>query len=59
MNQYILELNKLSKNLTLKAVSAEQYRQELVRDAFINGLKDSNIRQRLLENNTLSLDNAI
>ena len=59
MDQYILELNKLSKNLTLKAVSAEQYRQELVRDAFINGLKDSNIRQRLLENNTLSLDNAI
>ena len=38
-----------------KAVSAEQYRQELVRDALINGLLSPGIRQRLLESDTLSL----
>ena len=31
---------------------------ELVRDAFINGLKSHEIRQRLLENNELTLDQA-
>ena len=34
------------------------YRQELIRDAFINGLQTPSIRQRLLENTTLTLDNA-
>jgi len=32
-------LKLLSKDGTFHAVSAEQYREELIRDAFINGLK--------------------
>ena len=46
-------LHQLSKKCDLQAVSAEQYRQELVRDAFITGLASSTIRQRLLENQAL------
>ena len=39
-------------------MSAEQYREELLRDSFINGLYSSLIRQRLLENKTLPLQTA-
>ena len=39
-------------------VSAEEYRQEYVRDAFINGLHSPVIRQRLLESHTLTLQQA-
>ena len=39
-------------------VTATTYRDEAARDAFINGLLSSNIRQRLLEINKLTLDKA-
>ncbi|XP_068204742.1 uncharacterized protein [Palaemon carinicauda] len=39
-------------------VTAEQYRQELVRDAFINGIASVFIRQQLLENKSLNLETA-
>lgn len=40
------------------AVTAEQYREELVRDAFITGIASAFIHQRLLENKSLSLEAA-
>ena len=58
VDEFLQELNKLSKDCQLKAVSAEQYRQDLVRDAFINGLQNSAIRQRLLEQMDLTLTQA-
>ena len=39
-------------------MSAEENKQALIRDAFINSLSSANIRQRLLENTTLTLDRA-
>ena len=42
----------------MKTVSAEEYRNELIRDAFINGIISNAIRQRLLENKELTLDTA-
>jgi len=39
----------------MQDVTKEQYRQELVRDAFVNNLRSSSIRMRLLEKNELSL----
>ena len=45
-------------NCNLKSVSAGQYREELIRDSFINGLFSPIIRQRLLENSTLDLKSA-
>ena len=51
-------LKVLSKDCTFKTVSAEQHREDLRRDAFINGLSSSAIRQRLLEKDDLTLQIA-
>ncbi|XP_063615679.1 uncharacterized protein LOC134788789, partial [Penaeus indicus] len=57
LDDYLQELRKLSKDCDLKAtLTAEQYRQELICDAFINGIASPLIRQHLLENRTLDLE---
>ena len=38
LDQYLSELKALTKNCDFKAVTSEQYKSEMVRDAFINGL---------------------
>ncbi|XP_064087445.1 uncharacterized protein LOC135202125 [Macrobrachium nipponense] len=50
LDEFLRELRKLSKDCNLKAVSADQYREELIQDAFINGLSSAHIRQHLLAN---------
>ena len=55
LDQFLQDLCKLSKYCKFKAITAEQYREELVRDAFINGPLSPAIRQRLLESDSLSL----
>ena len=59
LDEFLRELRKLGKDCNFRAVSAEQYKEELIRDAFINGLVSPMIRQRLLENKTLDLKSAI
>nr|BDT62263.1 MAG: hypothetical protein [Penaeus semisulcatus majanivirus] len=57
LDDYLQELRKLSKDCDLKAtLTAEQYRQELICDAFISGIASPLIRQHLLENRTLNLE---
>lgn len=58
LDTFLQELRRLSKNCSFKAVTADQYREELIRDSFINGLTSAFIRQRLLENKTLTLQAA-
>ena len=58
LNDYFQSLHLLSKDCGLRDVTAEEYRNELVRDAFINGLSSHIIRQRLLENAELTVDQA-
>ena len=58
LDEFLQQLRKLSKDCNLKDVTADQYREELVRDSFINGLSLPPIRQRLLESTTLSLEQA-
>ncbi|XP_012563224.2 uncharacterized protein LOC100214858 [Hydra vulgaris] len=58
LEDFLQELRKLSKNCNYKDVSAEQYREEQIRDAFISGINSNYIRQRLLENSTLNLQSA-
>ena len=55
LNEFLLGL---SKDCNLKNITAEQYREELVRDSFINGIASPLIRQRLLENTRLDLKTA-
>ena len=49
LQQFLQVLKTLSKDCSVRAVTAEQHRWELVRDAFINGLASAAVRQRLLE----------
>lgn len=58
VDQYLHALKQLSKDCTFTAATAEVYKQEYVRDSFISGLTNTRIRQRLLENATLTLDEA-
>jgi len=59
IDQYIGIFKILSKECAFKSVSAIEYRDEYIRDSFINGLLSNNIRQRLLENNKLKLEEAV
>ena len=58
VNEFILRINKLSQNCDLTAVSAQEYKDHMKRDSFINGLSSNFIRQRLLENRTLTFTEA-
>ena len=51
-------LVKLSKDCIFKDVSATQYRDDLIRDSFISGIYSPDVRQRLLEHKTLTLNDA-
>jgi len=48
LDEFLQTLRKLNKDCNFRAVTAEQYKQEMVGDAFINGLLSHVIRQRLL-----------
>ncbi|XP_042212521.1 uncharacterized protein LOC121859652 [Homarus americanus] len=58
LDEFLCDLHRLSKDCTLKADTAKEYREELLRDTFINGLSSANIHQRLLENQALTLSQA-
>ena len=58
LTEFLQELKNLSKDCNFEAVSAEKYREEMIRDSFINGISSPLIRQRLLENKTLDLQTA-
>ena len=59
LDEFYLKLQKLARDCNFRQVTSEQYRQEMVRDALINGLSSHGIRQRLLENRDLNLENAV
>lgn len=59
IDQYVQALKILSKDCDFKAVTAADHKNQYIRDTFINGLLSTQIRQRLLENDTLGLDDAI
>jgi len=48
----------LAKDCTFSVLTANQHRDELIRDAFINGLSSSSIRQRLPESDGLDITRA-
>ncbi|XP_046863329.1 uncharacterized protein LOC124457082 [Xenia sp. Carnegie-2017] len=58
LTELLQELKRLSKDCNVRSVTAKQYREELVRDSFINDLLSPLIRQRLLENRQLDLKTA-
>ncbi|KAL7639654.1 UNVERIFIED_CONTAM: hypothetical protein RMT77_010157 [Armadillidium vulgare] len=59
IDEYLRALYKLSVDCNFRSVSAEEYRNEYIRDTFITGLNSQQIRTRLLENKSLNLTNAV
>ena len=55
LDQHLQQLKSLAKDCNFKNVTADQYRDYAIRDAFIAGIQDGQIRQRLLEQETLDL----
>ena len=55
---FLLALKQLAKDCTFSAVTANEYREEMIRDSFINGLASPSIRQRILEDDNLTLTRA-
>lgn len=49
---------KISKDSTFSSVLAEQYRAELIRNAFTGVIRSTDIRQRKIINSTLTLEQA-
>ena len=56
LDTFIQNLHRLSKQCNFKEVTAEQHRQGYVRDAFISGIRSREIRQKLLENEELTME---
>ena len=56
---YLQNLQRIAKTCNFKAVTAEENKNQYIRDTFIKGISSSHIRQRLLENTgELPLDQA-
>lgn len=58
VDTFMQELQRLGKSCNFEAVSAEENKLQYIRDAFISGISSPLIRQRLLESNTLTMDEA-
>ena len=59
LDEFLLSLQKLAKDCNFQAVTGMQYKQEMICDAFINGLISPRIRQRLLKHHELNLKTAV
>ena len=54
VDDFVLRLNKSHQDCSFVAVNAQQYRDNVKRDSFISGISSRFIRERLLENRTLT-----
>ena len=59
LDQFLHVLRRWSKDCNFTAVTVLENEQGYIRDAFINGIRSREIRQRLLENKILTLDQAL
>ena len=58
LDVYLQKLKRLGTDCNFLAVSAKLHKEETIRGAFISGILSNEIRQRLLENHNLRLQNA-
>ena len=57
--EFVDVLKQLAQDCEFRAVTADKYRDELTRDTFINGINSVSTRERLLEEDELTFQNAI
>ena len=58
LDEYKQTLLQLARDCNFESVTAEQNMDDYVRDSFISGIRSSTIRQRLLENYSLTFNQA-
>ncbi|VDQ17307.1 unnamed protein product, partial [Trichobilharzia regenti] len=58
LDQFVRRLKSLTTDCSFRAVTAEENRNESLRDSFISGIQSSMILQRLLEKRTLTFQAA-
>ena len=58
LQEFRKTLQNLAKSCNFRDVSAKEYRDDMMRDACINGIFSHGIQQRLLENRELTFDRA-
>ena len=58
VTEYLQALKILAKDCSFQQVTAVLYREDLIRDSFINGLGSAAIRQQLLERDEITLQHA-
>ena len=58
LDEFVLRLNQLAKDCNFVDVTANEYQQQMKRDSLISGIASNFIRQRLLENKTLTFSEA-
>ena len=58
IDELVLRLNGLSQNCNFVAVNSQAYSDDMKRDSFISGISSTFVRERLLENQTLSFNQA-
>ena len=56
LEEFLQGLYQLGKDCDFRDVTVAKYRQDLIRGATINELMSYHIRQRLIENNQLTLE---
>ena len=56
---YVLRLLTIAKDCAFADINAKQYQDEMVLGSFIRGVEDAFIRQRLLETEKLTLEDAV
>jgi len=59
LDDFLQRLHGLCKNCNFRSINAEEYRQETMRDAFVNMLSSKVVPQRILEKQELSLDQGL
>ena len=58
ISEFLVNLRHMAKDCNFEAVNAQTYQEHMIRDAFIKGLESSTIRQRILENENITLQRA-
>ena len=56
---YVLRLLTIAKDCAFADINAKQYQDKMVLGSFIRGVEDAFIRQRLLETEKLTLEDAV
>ena len=59
IDEYLQNLKRLSKEGNYAAVTADEHRQQAIRDAFVAGIHSASIRQRLIESENMNLQRII